>query len=276
MPAPPPRSLTLLVTSLTLALGCSGQTVVSLLEPPKPGAIDAAGGAPPDAALPDAAPSTRQLIHRYSFSGSGTVATDSVGGADGAILNGAMLDGAGHLTLDGSDDYVSLPSKLISVLGSASIIIWIDWAGGPCWQRLFDFGSTDAGKDLQGNATSELFSVPLRCPPLGPTVSYSTATFSDAVDGTTLFPGPGQFVPVSVILDGANAQMAFYVNGTQIGSNELRPLANIDDQTAWLGRSLWPQDLNLAGTYDELRIYDYALSDAERIAVEAAGPDALP
>ncbi|HEY4159262.1 MAG TPA: LamG domain-containing protein [Polyangiaceae bacterium] len=268
------------------ALGCSNETVVSLLEQPRPPvAPDAAGGAdgalppeagPPEAGPPDGSPADRRLIHRYSFSGTGTEAVDSISGANGMIINGATLDGAGHLPLDGSDDYVSLPSRLISGLTDATIVAWLDWAGGPCWQRLFEFGSSDTGPNQQGNAVTELFSTPLRCPGTGPTVSYSTLPFSDAVDSNAPFPDPGQYVPITVVFDGTNATMALYVNGTLLGTNALHPLADIDDVTAWLGRSIWPQDVNLHGTYDEFRIYNYPLSEAERIAVEAVGPDTLP
>lgn len=269
------------------ALGCTNdETIVRLLKPPvasgdagtagASGVGGAAGSAGASGSAGDGGTVAGQLIHRYSFTGTGTQVIDSIAGADGMILGGATLDGAGHMPLDGADDYASLPGGLISGLTSASIVGWLNWAGGPCWQRLFDFGNTDAGVELQGNAVTELFFTPLRCPGSGPALDYSMPTYSNAVDSNTPFPVDGRYVPISILFDGAAGQMALYVDGVLLGTNALQPLSAIQDETAWLGRSLWPQDINLHGIYDELRIYDYALSDSERIAIEAAGPDVLP
>src|SRR6266542_1829695 len=54
------------------------------------------------------------LVHRYSFDGTGTVATDSVGAAHGTVVN-AELAGDGTVVLDGasSDQYVDLPNGIV-------------------------------------------------------------------------------------------------------------------------------------------------------------------
>src|SRR5512136_1547770 len=86
---------------------------------------------------------------------SGTVAADSVGGRNGALLpadpNGQGLgpkwtagkfDGA--INLDGSNDYVQLPiGDLISALESTTFAVWVNWAGSASgsWQRILNFGS---------------------------------------------------------------------------------------------------------------------------------------
>src|SRR4051812_38010382 len=95
-------------------LACGGETRVTLLAPivthaDAGGASDAATA---DAAIP-APPYASHLIHRYGFEGQGTRVVDSVGSADGSVEGGAVLDGAGHLTLDGKDDYVNLPNGLV-------------------------------------------------------------------------------------------------------------------------------------------------------------------
>ncbi len=61
------------------------------------------------------------LIHRYSFSeGVGSMVTDSVGGADGAVLGAGATWNAGSLSLPGGSSatqaYVDLPNGLISSL----------------------------------------------------------------------------------------------------------------------------------------------------------------
>jgi len=83
------------------------------------------------------------LIHRYRFEGTGTVAVDDVGDADGTVMN-ATLDGSATLTLAGgtSNQYVDLPDGMISVLTDATFEVWLSWQGGGGWQRVFDFGDT--------------------------------------------------------------------------------------------------------------------------------------
>jgi MYXO-CTERM domain-containing protein len=41
----------------------------------------------------------------------------------------------------------------------------------------------------------------------------------------------------------------------------------------WLGRSNWTGDANLDGTFNEFRIYDYALTDAQVAGNFSTGPD---
>ena len=42
---------------------------------------------------------TAGLVHRYSFGGSGTTATDSIGAADGTVVNAELM--GGDVTLSG-------------------------------------------------------------------------------------------------------------------------------------------------------------------------------
>src|SRR5215470_4073115 len=97
------------------------------------------------------APAHAALIHRYSFT---TDASDSVGTANGTnLVNTAQHPAAvpvvytnSQVYMDGSGGYVQLPGGLISSLTNMSIEVWCTWSGvGNDWQRLFDFGTTDAG-----------------------------------------------------------------------------------------------------------------------------------
>ncbi|HYP74719.1 MAG TPA: LamG domain-containing protein [Polyangiaceae bacterium] len=272
------RSTPLLASVLLLACG---ETHVTLLAPftnhadaGSAGAgTSADAGAGTDAAIPPS--STGHLIHRYSFDGEGTRVRDSIGTAHGSLVGGAVLDGAGHVSLDGEDDYVNLPNRLLSRLTDATLIAWIVWNGGPCWQRAFDFGSTDAGEGLTGDATSSLFATPLRCPGTGPATSFQTISDEfGSIDSDAPFPVL-KVSALAVVVDGAARQLRLYAAGEPLGTGKAPPLALLSDENDWLGRSQWVQDKPLRGTYDEFRIYDVALSDAELAALEAAGPDKL-
>ena len=50
-------------------------------------------------------------------------------------------------------------------------------------------------------------------------------------------------------------------------------LADINDVNNWLGRSNWTGDANTAGSFDEFRIYDTALTEAQIEASRTAGPE---
>jgi hypothetical protein len=267
-------------------LACTSETQVSLLQP-YASAGNATGGSPgdhpdgsangtPDSApLADAAPSTAHLVHRYSFSGDGTHVVDSVGHANGVLMGGATLDGAGHAALDGQNDYVDLPNGLISHLTDATLIAWLSWNGGPCWQRVFDFGSTDVGEDMVGNATTSIFATPLRCVGKGPAAAFETTTaILGSVDSDQPFPVL-QNLPLALVLDASAGQMRFYAAGELLGTGQMAPLAQLSDVNDWLGQSQWIQDDHLRGTYDEFRIYDSALSPDQLAAVESTGPDTV-
>ena len=255
------------VTLLLLGvLGCSGETRVDLLSPLE---------RPDASARPDAAPasSSPHLIHRYSFNGQGSRALDAVGNADGSLENGATLDGAGHAVLDGSDDFVDLPNGLVSSLESVTLIVWLSWNGGPCWQRAFDFGSSDAGEGAVGNATSSLFVTPLRCPGTGPATAFQTsASLVPSVDSDAPFPVL-QDTSLAVVVDATNRELRLYSDGVRLGSGSFAKLSGLTDENDWLGRSQWVQDTPLRGSFDEFRIYDVALDDAAIAALAAAGPD---
>jgi len=266
-------------------LACTSETQVSLLQPyasagsaptAMPGAHPdgSANGTPDGAGVPDTEPSSAHLIHRYSFGGDGTHVVDSVGQADGVLLGGATLDGTGHAALDGQNDYVDLPNGLISHLTDATLIAWLSWGGGPaCWQRVFDFGSTDAGEDIVGNATTTIFATPLRCTGTGPAAAFQTATTNfGSVDSDRRFPVL-QNLPVALVLDASGGEMRFYAAGVLLGTSTMAPLAELSDVNDWLGQSQWIQDEHLRGTYDEFRIYDSALSPEQLAAVQNAGPD---
>ena len=97
------------------------------------------------------------LVHRYMFAGTGSTITDSVGNANGTLSGGNQT--GGYVNLSGSS-YVELPSGLISGLSAVTLEVWYNWGGGSAWQRVFDFGISDAGAGSQGTGDSYLFLTP--------------------------------------------------------------------------------------------------------------------
>lgn len=289
-------------------LGCADDVHLKLLEPktddagvsaPDVDRRDAAGDpAPADAALGDAPSEPHDarpgaehdragqppLLHRYDFSGAGTLIVDHVGGANGEALGGASLDGGGALFLDGVDDYVNLPNGLISANDSLTISTWITWHGGRCWQRIFDFGASFMGEDVAGYASHSLFLTPATCS------SSHFGTVSEQVLLAMLHVGnraetleglaplaTEERIQVDLVVNGPAATVSLYVDGSLHAERTgfgLRP-TEVSDQNDWLGRSQWPQDPTLHGTLHELRIYGGALTPEQLAQQHAAGPDVL-
>lgn len=216
------------------------------------------------------------LVHRYSFSGSGATATDAVGTANGMIM-GTTLSGSGSLELAGttSDEYVNLPNGIISELTSATIELWVTWAGGDAWQRVFDFGSNSAGEDMQGTGETYLFLTPQHTDGNG-TLQAAFSLNGNGTDETNVSaaaPLPqGQETHVAVVIDASNNQMLLYVDGDLEGSTALSErLSGIVDENNWIGHSQF-DDPGFGGSLNEFRIYAEALSAAQIAKSFEAGP----
>jgi hypothetical protein len=270
-----------------LWLGCEPNVVNAVLEPPEMPDAGMAEAGTPNAGMPDPDPDPvdplqTSLIHRYSFSGTGTAVLDSKGAAHGEVM-GAELDGDGTLTLLGerSGQYVNLPNGLISGLTSATFEAWLTWQGGAAWQRIFDFGSGSSGEDVQGTVgISYLFlttaSDPARMPPSALRAAFSTNGVDDEepCHGPAVFPSMA-LTHVALVVDPALQTMALYQDGAHLVTcTLLRPLSLINDVNNWLGRSNYVADVDLSGSYEEFRIYGAALSAEQLADSYAAGPDA--
>jgi hypothetical protein len=231
--------------------------------------------------LAAAVPARASLIHRYSFT---TDAKDSVGTAHGVVKGaGATFDGAGNVVLPGggsSSDpldtiagYVDLPNHIINVLTNLTIETWVTYNGSGSWQRIFDFGTSSAGEDVSSGNGNYLF-----MSPEGPT--NLRFAVRDPVTGTELT----QLTTGAPLTTGIETCLTvtydFLGNTTQLYSNAVLlasgpasiPLKSIDDVNNWLGRSQWGDPM-LAGSYDEFRIYDSALSPVDVAASYVSGPN---
>jgi hypothetical protein len=209
-------------------------------------------------------PPVDSLIHRYSFDGTGDVVVDSIGGADGT-LEGPTLDGSGIATLAGNPtrQYIDLPDGLISSLTDVTLLAWITWEGGAGYQRIFDFGISDAGEVQGGSGTSYLAVMPTtgfdngQSPGLGAEVKAAghptlhLASIEDIED---------RFAQVALVFrSGVSAEL--YLDGNLLSTlTTAIQLSDIDDRNDWLGQSQWSKDHNFNGSFSEVRIYNAALS----------------
>jgi hypothetical protein len=223
------------------------------------------------------------LAHRYSFSGNGTDVIDSIGGADGTVVN-AELAGNGTVTLQGgrNDAYVNLPNGLLSVLESATLEAWLTWSGGSEWQRIFDFGDGTSGvEDSQSpGGYSYLFLTP-HIPENGGgylRVAYQRGGSGEVQVDAARSLTPGMPHHVAVTFDASDETLALYLNGrlenAKVFNDPPVRLSQINDINNWLGRSQFVADVGLGGKIDEFRIYSAALSADQIWTSYYAGPNA--
>jgi hypothetical protein len=222
-------------------------------------------------------PPVDALIHRWSFDGTGTTVVDSIGGADGTVQGGAMLDGSGVLALAGNrdgqpDQYVDLQNNLISGLSQVTIVAWTTWQGGAGYQRIFDFGISDMGEQQGGSGRSYLAVMP--------STGFANGT---GLGGELAAPGLGtQQLPSSADIEDKLSVVALSVrsaNSVELfldGKSLLRiptaiALSDIDDKNAWIGESQWSKDHCYHGTFDEFRIYSAALNACQLRTIISRG-----
>jgi hypothetical protein len=224
------------------------------------------------------------LIHRYSFNETGgATVEDLVGDADGIIIGDAtFVDGQLDLpggAWDSTAGYVDLPNGLISGLTNLTFEAWVTWRQGSLqsWQRVFDIGSSDAGEDQQGNGVTYLQLTPRN----GNGLVYYEAV--DNTGGGVLTALTGQTAlptntPTHIVAtyNYAAGTARLFINGERVATGPVSlPLSSVPDVNVWLGRSQF-RDPMFDGLFDEFRVWNGAMLDAQVAASYAAGPDALP
>ncbi|MES2467663.1 MAG: LamG-like jellyroll fold domain-containing protein [Verrucomicrobiota bacterium] len=250
-----------------------------------------------------------KLVHRYSFSETtGTRVTDSVSGAHGHVHGAGFTRAAGILSLAGgssaSASYVSLPVGILSNHGAAkggrgavTIEGWatVNSTNGGVWARLVDFGTSDPAAsgaitglgNWNGGGTAAVDTFFLSAYN-GTDTANRTLSLRKA-DGLTAptaefnvsQAGLGTPVHFVITFDESSGQLRYYENGnlgsfTETNAGNPIKLGILKDINNWLGRSNFTVDGNVDGSYDELRIYDGALSLDVITAHNVAGPDATP
>lgn len=224
------------------------------------------------------------LKNRWSFNGS---LADSVGGQNAAVVevgaNNTSLS-ATQITLTGgtqaASDYVDLGDQVLpNGTTPVTIELWATPLSVQNWSRIFDFGSA---------TTENLFMSWTR----GTTLAQDrvewvdtagTTTSNDTCQPYTL----GVEVHIAMVIEpgagtGGTTRVTWYraaatnsVLGVARGSfDTTNTLAMLNDTNCWLGRSQWP-DNTANASYNEVRIWNRALSAGDLQALHTTGPDAV-
>jgi len=236
-------------------------------------------------------------VHRYGFAAD---ASDSFGGADGTPYGDVTFkDGRAVLGNDGSQNsdsaglfpdpanpdkrppgaYIDLPDGIISALGTqATFEMWFTWKGATSvgWQRIFDFGSSNGGENTSdgGWKSRYIFLTPLSGDQTLRFGYNKPGPVERRIEGARLANGSQQHVVVT--WDDATTTAKLYVGGALVDEDNAVhfALADIADDNNWLGRCQWADPM-LTGSYNEFRIYDCVLTQAQIRDNLLKGPDAL-
>jgi fibronectin type 3 domain-containing protein/regulation of enolase protein 1 (concanavalin A-like superfamily) len=194
---------------------------------------------------------------------SGTTAADATGNANtGTLVNSPVWIGGrigNALSLNGTNQYASLPAGVVSNLHDFTVAAWVYWNGGNNWQRVFDFG--------RGTSVNMFFT-----PKNGTNGNPRFAITTSGGAGEQRIDAPsalttGGWHHIAVTLSGSTGTL--YVDGQQVGQNTamtLRPSDLGATTQNWIGRSQY-NDPYLNGRVDDFRIYAGALNASDIAAL---------
>lgn len=242
-----------------------------------------AGDAAQEAAVAVFDPAAGLLLHYRFNESTGNTVHDFAGNKDAIILgtpsgheqwvSAGRIDGAlrlaGGAAVDGGvGHYVELPQGTLLGLDEATIALWMNRAGGPMWQRVFDLGNgPPVWIYFTPNGGTGVPVVAGRTPAL---------IFVDFIAIPEAPAGEGQLkinkaIPVStwvhVALTWRSDELAFYMDGKQLAKTvthgAIKPTDLGNTGQNYLGRSQFAADPYFNGLLDEFRVYDYALSASD-------------
>ena len=216
--------------------------------------------------------------HEYTFNGGN--ANDSVGTAHGTLEGGANVS-VGQLNLSGTGAYVNLPPATIGINNytATTIEAWFTNANTADWQRVFDFGNTNAANQC---ANCFFFS-----PTIGGTGFRAAITNADpGFNNEAQASGAGDLAAnaqhyiavtvdatsISLYNDGQLVQTTMLNTAPQTATLGAPSLAQVSQTSAYLGRSLYAADAFFTGSINQLSIHDNVLTPAQIQANFTAGP----
>ncbi len=218
----------------------------------------------------------KQLTTYYRFNeASGTTVSDASGLSPSAkLVNGASFTASGKfsngVSLNGSSQYVALPSGLITGLGDVTISAWVYLNSLNTWARLFDFGA---------DTDRYMFLAPYNGSQMRFAITKFTGAGEQGINGPALTAGTWNHVAVTLKADNAGSGVGtLYLNGVAVASNTAMTFTPdmigrlVNATNNCIGRSQYSGDPYLNGRVDDFRIYNGALSAAEIAALYALSP----
>jgi hypothetical protein len=225
-------------------------------------------------------PAVSVLAHRYSFNDTGTTVKDSIGTLDGNLM-GTAVETNGQVVLDGSVGcYVDLGSNsfandgIITGYQSATVDYWATFGTLQNWNYAWAFGNS------AGYGFNYIHNV-VRNGNTGHRID-DNAIAADETIIDMLGTLANETVHCTTVINPTTGVLAVYTNGVLSGlaTNDYQPLSDIATNFIYVGRSLWTAvgpggagDPYLAGSIDEIRVYNGALTPQQIAVADLNGPN---
>ena len=139
--------------------------------------------------------------------------------------------------LDGTNDYVSLPSGVVASANTSTVTAWVNLDAVSNWMRIFDFGS--------GTSTYMFLSPKNGANGKIRFAIKNNGSSEQIIEGQSALP-TGGWHHVAVTLNGATGTL--YVDGVQVGRNTAMTLKPSDlgaTTQNWIGRSQSPIPISM-------------------------------
>ena len=241
-------------------------------------------------------PTTAKMIHQWTFNASSlddAIATnatlvDAHTNSPATVTNLAGADPtytAEEITMAGganaTSDYLKIGSNLLN--GKTSPItlqLWVTQRNTGTYSRLFDFGTGAGGTNFYMSFTRAA-DLNLQRNEWNSTL-YGATTADTGIAGlyalntkkhvvSVVEPGKGTNGTTLVTVYVANAS-ATDLGAAIVSYSTANNFRNFTDVANYLGKSFYAGDLTANASFDEVRIYDGALTTTEREALHDAGP----
>lgn len=209
---------------------------------------------------------SKGMIARWDFDDQLVDATDNAFDAiheSTPVFVDDHQSGSKAVSLNGTSDYVQLPYE-IADMDEMTISMWVYWTNSTgTWTRLFDFGN---GTDHYMFLT----------PYTGSGMRFAIKNGGSEQQlnyRTRLTPRQWKHVVLTI-----GSDVSLYIDGEQVATtnnitikpSDIRPAQN------FLGRSQFSADPRFRGYFDDVRIYNYALTSDEVKAVMEDVADGIP
>ncbi|HOK67777.1 MAG TPA: glycoside hydrolase family 127 protein [Anaerohalosphaeraceae bacterium] len=195
---------------------------------------------------------------------SGTTAADSSGkGMNGTLMNGlsfstnSVTGRVGRaLNFDGTNDYIDLPDGFNDFVKGCTISLWVYPTAVRNWARFIDFGNGAASDNIWFGRQGTTANLAFECWSGGTSNGLVVAENAISLNEWQMF---------TVTVD-RFGNVRLFKNGQLIQTGTSRPTSVVRTQN-YIGRSNWSADAYYRGRMDDIRIYNYNLSDAEVLAL---------
>ncbi|MCU4677201.1 RICIN domain-containing protein [Catenovulum sp. 2E275] len=196
------------------------------------------------------------LVAQFSFEKNAIDSSENQNHAavSGELIYGAAIEGDYALKLNGPSQFIQLPAGIANS-DNLTVLAWVKWNGGDAEQHIFNFGNDDS-ENITLTPKSKSGSLQLSINQNGTTQTLE----STPIDS-------GEWIHLALVFD--NSKVKLYQDTILVAEtseitlkpSDIKPVAN------FIGRGQSSAGQYFNGSIDDLRIYNYALTENDVQAV---------